>query len=225
MSESAEDKVCNGLKRAIFERRLGPGAPLREQELANYFKVSRTPVRNALRRLAREGIVTIVPNRGTRVVQPNIGQVREAFSLRVHLESMAVNLVANVITPEEVMGLEKLLDAEEEAFHTRDGLQVIEVGRALHTKIAELSRHKLLYQYVRELVEQTTVYFVLYDTIDFDSSTSVPEHRKIVSALAAGDGTLAYKLLSEHLGRQARKLENTVSGFRPPPWAPDSPGG
>jgi DNA-binding GntR family transcriptional regulator len=103
---SKVDDIALVLEQAIVSGELGPGTLLRQEQLSEQFEVSRTPVREALRRLAALGLVSIVPNRGARVRTVSRDDLREAFLVRAELESLATELAASRITEEELDALE-----------------------------------------------------------------------------------------------------------------------
>jgi DNA-binding GntR family transcriptional regulator len=103
---SKVDDIALVLEQAIVSGELGPGTLLRQEQLSEQFEVSRTPVREALRRLAALGLVSIVPNRGARVRTVSRDDLREAFLVRAELESLATELAASRITDEELDALE-----------------------------------------------------------------------------------------------------------------------
>src|SRR3954464_14233770 len=103
------DDLALALEEAIVAGEIAPGTVLRQEQLSEQYKVSRTPVREALRRLAALGLVSFVPNRGVRVRTLSREELREAFLVRAELESLATELATPQIGEE---GLEALADAE-----------------------------------------------------------------------------------------------------------------
>lgn len=207
MGKSSEEMVCQGIKQSIFQGLVLAGAPLREQELAAYFGVSRTPVRNALRRLQHEGIIEIRPNRGAFVVRPDPKQVLDAFSLRSHLEAFSARCAAQHITDRELNDLDQVLKVEDDAYRRGDALTVLSAGSDFHRLIAEASRHRLLQRYVNEIIDQTYVFFVFFDVVDPTTPRSPAEHRQILNALTQHDPDLSERLMGEHLQRQVADLD------------------
>src|SRR6266550_3831506 len=100
------DDIALVIEEAIVSGELAPGTVLRQEQLSEQFNVSRTPVREALRRLAALGLVSFVPNRGVRVRTISREELHEAFMVRAELESLATEVAAEKITPDELEELE-----------------------------------------------------------------------------------------------------------------------
>src|SRR5919109_493829 len=100
------DDIALVLEEAIVSGELAPGTVLRQEQLSERYGVSRTPVREALRRLAALGLVSFVPNRGVRVRTLSRDELYEAFLVRAELESLATELAATRMTPEDLLELE-----------------------------------------------------------------------------------------------------------------------
>jgi DNA-binding GntR family transcriptional regulator len=101
------DEIALRIEEAIVSGELPPGSVLRQEQLSERFSVSRTPVREALRRLAALGLVSFVPNRGVRVRTLSRDELREAFLVRAELESLATELAAPKLTPDDLAELEE----------------------------------------------------------------------------------------------------------------------
>src|SRR2546428_12580816 len=100
------DDLALALEEAIVSGELAPGTVLRQEQLSEQFKVSRTPIREALRRLAALGLVSFVPNRGVRVRTISRDELHEAFMVRAELESLATEVAAAKMTPEDLAELD-----------------------------------------------------------------------------------------------------------------------
>src|SRR6266498_5412206 len=101
------DDIALVIEEAIVSGELAPGTVLRQEQLSEQFNVSRTPVREALRRLAALGLVSFVPNRGVRVRTISREELHEAFMVRAELESLATEVAATKITPEQLQELDE----------------------------------------------------------------------------------------------------------------------
>lgn len=216
--ESHEDRAYLEVKKAIFHRQLLPGSPVREADLARFLGISRTPVRNAFRRLAREGLLDIQPNRGTYVVHPTPKEVRDTFLLRAHLEGLAVRLAAERITAEQQAELARMIEEEQHDYRTSQPWLGLARSNAWHEYIAGIADHPRLQQYISELISQSYVYFALYDVVDPGCLRSPGEHGAIVEALARGDGAAAERLMVEHFEKQLAALNLEGRGVSLPPW-------
>src|SRR5689334_2971698 len=101
------DDLALALEEAIVSGEIAPGTVLRQEQLSEQYRVSRTPVREALRRLAALGLVSFVPNRGVRVRTLSREELREAFLVRAELESLATEVAARKMSQEDLTELEE----------------------------------------------------------------------------------------------------------------------
>ena len=149
---SARSEVYQVVKRQILSGELAPGTALSENLLAKQYQVSRTPTREALHRLAIEGLVDVVPKRGTFVAAlPSVGSVRQLYEFREAIGGMAARLAARWRTDEDIETLRQLIVGMEE---TEDPEAAGEVADEFIEKIDAMSRNELLARANRELLDQ-----------------------------------------------------------------------
>ncbi len=208
---TATEQVYRELRRRIFLKELKPGQRLPEAALASTLSVSRTPVREALRILANEGLVDLIPNLGARLASPSLDEVRESYEVREHLEVIAAAKAARNITPVQLCLLEEAIDEEEGIFVSRDLERYLEVNIRFHRIIAEASRNRTLSEYVANILARTYVYMVFFESFfDFDTNPSLDEHREIVKALRQRDESLTVDLMRKH-------VHLSMEGLKKPP--------
>lgn len=208
-----EDEIVSGVH--------APGSVLRQEQLSERFDVSRTPIREALRRLAALGLVSFEPNRGVRVRTISRGELREAFLVRAELESLATELAATRMTPERLQELR----AAEERFG-RLTAELREKGRRGEEDMA-LARewmhanhafHDVVYAaadlpYLERLAKEARRTFTAQVTwaargdLDELYAKNDLQHRAILEALAAGSAQGARALAREHVISSGRLLE------------------
>jgi DNA-binding GntR family transcriptional regulator len=207
---TASEYVYRELRKRIFGKKLRAGQRLPEASLARELEVSRTPVREALRRLANEGLVDFIPNLGARLVFPTPGEVQDAYELREYLECLAVKKAAKLIRPPDLYRLEENILEEEQAFAERHLDEYLRVNMAFHGIIAEASGNRMLAEFVGNVLSRIYVYMVLFESFfDFDSNPSLDEHRQILSALRHNDPDLAEKLIRTHVDLSRKALKNS----------------
>lgn len=185
-----EEIAYGHIRRAILVREMTAGSRLSEPAIAQSLGISRTPVRNALRRLAAEGLVSLNANQGAQVAEPSVRQVDETYQLRELLEPAAAALACQNVTGEIISELEELLAGEVEAFNAKDLWRYMEVNDAFHLRIAELSGNSVLARAVGTHISMTNVFLSLLDpfySISEEEMHSFPEHRMVVDYLALGD--------------------------------------
>lgn len=205
---NSEEEVYIKLKNAIRKRYIKQGSQLVEVALAQQLGVSRTPVRSAIKRLEAEGLVNSIPNRGAFVITPTSREIEETYMVRTELECMAARLTAATITVEQVAELNQLV-AEEARIFDRSNLDSYDVINAsLHRKIAEFSGNTVLYHYVKELLDRTRIYLILFDPFfKLEYSPSVKAHQAIIDALAEHSAAKAEAAIREHLKNSVDGLE------------------
>ncbi len=183
---------------AILDRRLPPGAHLREEELAKMFDVSRTKVRQALGRLFQVGLLETRASRGVAVAQPTRAQAREIFELRRMLEPAIAAEIAARNAPDGLEELRDNLRREAEAKAGGDEATQIRTTGEFHLKLAELMDNQALNRMMLELEARTCL--VLLSYARSSACTCIPsEHAEILDAISLGEGARAAQLMAQHL--------------------------
>ena len=212
------------IRSAIVESRYAPGQRLIEQKIAEEFDLSRTPVREAIRRLEAEGLVVTERNRGAmvRTVAPN--EVRDLYELRTRLESYAAELAAQRISPAE---LDELRDAVG-CFHALvggadDGGELIErirpvneANRRIHDAIVAAAHHARLTAMLARTVDIPLVFQAFRSFGRDELERSDLFHELILNAIAAGDGARAARLMAEHISQGLDAVVGSVDGSASP---------
>jgi DNA-binding GntR family transcriptional regulator len=192
---TAQDVVLVSVRQAILSGVLGPGARLRQEELADVFGTSRIPVREALRALEYEGLVTSVPHRGFTVTALDADDVEEVYDLRILLESEAVRLALPLLTDEDLDDLEKLFRVMQDADSPDDQLAARE---QFYLRLYSVSgRPRLVGLIVRLRAEVARV--LRWATIQHSSSI----HEHFFEAVRVGDADRAVAHLAGHYRRVA----------------------
>ena len=194
--------VYDHLREDILQRRLGPGSRLIENDLTQRFDVSRGPIREALRRLAAEGLIEHVPNRGGMVRRLSRTEMREFFEIRIELETLAVRLAAQNDDP---VARAAFCNAVDPIFDDapRDFSHYLSENAAFHEAILTLAGSKALHELVDRLQLTLLMGQVRARVGDDVINTSVSEHRKIVDAIMKRDAESAGAALRAHLERAA----------------------
>lgn len=191
------------IKAMIITGQLTPGRRVTELELTEQLQVSRTPVREALNRLQRDGLVIERPRTGFAVVQFDETMLREVFDLRAELDAYATRLAVERITPDELLELVVLLDSCDDLARndpTPHGrMAEMELGMDLHRMIARLSGNAMLADVLEGLLVKCQV-FVWMELTQLDEfRTAREDHRAIVEAIAAGDAEKACAESRRHI--------------------------
>ena len=205
---NSEDSVYQKLKTAIRKRYIKQGSQLVEVALAQQLGVSRTPVRSAIKRLEAEGLVNSIPNRGAFIITPTKREIKESFLVRAQLEIMATRLTATNITPKQIQELRDLIQAEIKVFDKNNLDEYFAANDTLHLKIAEFSDNRVLYSYIRELLDRTRMFQILYDPFYKLEYSPTEEHETIVDAIANHDPERACAALQVHINSSINGLES-----------------
>lgn len=179
-----------------------------EISLAQQLGVSRTPVRSAIKRLEAEGLVNSIPNRGAFVITPTQREIEETFLVRAQLEMMATKLTTERITLKQIEELRELINVETKVFDKSNLDDYYAANDNLHLKIAELSGNKVLYSYIKELLDRTRIYLILYDPFYQLEYSPTTEHAAIIDAMAERDGHKACLAVEAHINSSITGLES-----------------
>ncbi len=193
--------VYEELKRQILVGEIAPGTRMMEVELAEDMGVSRTPVREAIRKLEKEGLVTIEPRKGAYASNIAIKDIVDVLEVRAGLEGMASAIVSGRITDEQKVELSRVVEKYEQAVEDEDIEQMIKYDEMFHSLIASYSGNKTLMQ-VHSTVQELALRFryIYYD--DFNRYENMPkEHHTIEAAILSGDVEDARKTAHEHVSR------------------------
>lgn len=200
---SLRDRAYETLKRRIVEVELQPGQRLVERDLAAELDVSRIPLREALRLLAADGLVVLVPHRGALVAPFAPSDVRDLFDVRESLEALAARLAAERTDGAGLSRLSARLDTARGATREGDRRAIAAANAGFHAEIVELAANPLLTGMMRPLEARTHWLFRL--TAQRDPGRQCAEHEEMYEAIAAHDADLAARLARRHVtdGRAA----------------------
>lgn len=194
--------VADAIRARIVDGSLAPGERLVEAQWSQQLGVSRMPVREALRALAAEGVVTIEPRRGATVTAYTAEQVAELVEVRATLEALNAKLAARRCDPEQRGRLSALLSMSREASTDID--QVQRENAQFHEAIAQAASNSVLRDLVHLLRERTAVIFAPYGAGRAGQTRA--EHEAILRAVLDGDGELAALLAARHVHGAAQAL-------------------
>jgi DNA-binding GntR family transcriptional regulator len=194
---SRVQSICHALRSAILEQALRPGMKLPEDTIGEQFGVSRTLVREALKRLAVEGLIEIKLNRGASVAYPTLDEARDVFEVRRMLERLVVQSLAGRLSQAQIMLLETCIQNEDDA-RDRNGPESIRLAGEFHTLLSGMTGNVLLDRYVLEVCSRCSLILALYGR-PHSSECAVNEHRQLVDALRQGDADKAMALMDRHL--------------------------
>lgn len=191
------DVVFESLREAILGGQLKPGQRLMEVQLAEQLGVSRTPVREAIRKLELEGLVVMLPRKGAYVANMSLKDIMDVLEIRSSLEGMAAFLAAERINDEDLKHLKEI--AGELGQNESNIEELLKKDVEFHECIFKATNNKKLHQLINSLWEQVYRFRVSYLS-DYDALLNiVEEHKMIVEAIEQGDSELAKKRAIEHI--------------------------
>ncbi len=200
------DVVFNTLRQAILTGELKPGERLMEIHLANKLGVSRTPIREAIRKLELEGLVTMIPRRGAEVAQITEKSMNDVLEVRRAMDVLCVELACERISEEELSQLKLACEHFEKMVKTQDVKKIAQADVELHNIILQATGNSRLIQLVNNLSEQ--MYRYRYEYIkDFSQHERlVEEHRIIYESLVSKDKETACEAAKTHIGNQKKAI-------------------
>jgi DNA-binding GntR family transcriptional regulator len=202
----SNDEIYRRIQKAVLEHRLGPGTKLVEERLADVSGVSRTKIREVLNKLAHEGMVTLIPNRGAFIASPSVEQARDVFMTRQMIEPQMARQLAAKATPVQIRALRRHVRQENDARKRGDMPAVIRLSGEFHILIAEMVGSEILLRLMRELAPLTCLIITLYDK---PNAPACPhhEHDHFIDAVEAHDADRAAAVMLEHM----QHIEATLS--------------
>ena len=191
--------VCEALRDAIRKGILEPGERLMEVQVAEELGISRTPVREAIRKLEQEGYVIMMPRRGTYVADVSESDVKEIFEIRSALEALATGLAARRIEQEELETLEGYLLEIEGYIQKNDIEKIVETDIKFHGLLYQVSRNERLVTIISNLKEQLARFRTLSMSYPGRLQETLEEHTEMVEAIANGDVSAARDAAEHHM--------------------------
>lgn len=213
MSESTlKEKACEEIRKLILMGKILPGDPLRERELSEKLNISRTPLREALARLEREGLAVAMPNKGFRVAEIDSEIAAELLELRLMLDPHAARLAARNMSKKGSKDLKDLMTkldkmAELKKPSTEELLEEAQAGLQIHYIIARESNQNYLNEVLSNMYGRLSL-FIWVDVLWVDQlDTTRAEHHEIVNAIFAKDEERAAKAAQKHIYRAIDELD------------------
>ncbi|MDO5291200.1 MAG: GntR family transcriptional regulator [bacterium] len=204
------DVVFKTLRQAILMGELAPGQRLMEIQLANQLGVSRTPIREAMRKLELEGLVVMVPRKGAQVAKINQKGLNDVLEVRSSLEQLAVELACDRITNLELNALQEALLKFNQAVESKDLSLIAETDVVFHDIIYTSTKNERLIVILNNLREQLYRYRIEY-LKDYESHPSlIAEHEAIYDALCTHNIASAKKNITSHIYNQAMTVSRII---------------
>ena len=204
------DVVFNTLRSAIITGKLSPGERLMEIKLADELGVSRTPVREALRKLEREGLVITTARKGAQVAPINERDLKEVLEVRKSLESLACQIASQKITPQQVEELKAMNGSIEKAIADNDTETITQLDIDFHEVIYQITENRRLIDILHQLKEHILRYRLQYIKDMKNKKNIVEEHKKIINALEGHNPKAARREIERHIELQEKYILNNL---------------
>jgi DNA-binding GntR family transcriptional regulator len=188
--------IADALREAIIQGQLSAGQPLRQEQLASHFSVSRIPLREALRNLESEGWIEFLPNRGARVAGLSASEAREIYEIRASLERTALELAFPCHTNESWKEVESALQA---ALKEKQRPRYVQRNREFHLALYRPAQRPHLLALIDSLHKRGERYLRLKLEMPFHKLESDDDHQQIYNACRQGDLDRAIRILTAHL--------------------------
>lgn len=204
------DVVFNTLRQAILRGQLKPGQRLMEIQLAKQLGVSRTPVREAIRKLELEGLVVTVPRKGAEVAEITEQDLKDVIEVRCALEELAVALACERITKEQIVQLKELVTGFKQLMKLGDITELAENDVRFHDIIFGATGNQRLIQLINNLREQMYRYRLEYLKDVTEHEQLVREHEQIIESLQKHNLEAAKRIIHSHINNQFMAVINLI---------------
>lgn len=204
------DVVFNTLRQAILRGELKPGERLMEIQLANKLGVSRTPIREAIRKLELEGLVLMIPRKGAEVAEITEKNLRDVLEVRCALEELAVQLACDRMDEE---GIKAMKEASAQFCNTLDSDDITRIAQAdvaFHDIIYAATDNRRLIQLLNNLREQMYRYRIEYLKKKECYPQLLEEHQTIIDSIESRDKGRATQITGQHIKNQAEAVVDTI---------------
>lgn len=205
------DIVFETLRTAILDGKLKPGERVMEVQLAEKLGVSRTPVREAIRKLELEGLLVMIPRKGAYVADVSIQDVLNVLEVRASLEGLAASLAADRISEEDINLLRQNADEFEEMNRLNDRDGMVQKDTEFHSVLLNASGNNKLLSIVEGLSDYVQRFRVIYFTEYSDAKNIMEEHRAILEAISERDGEKANQVAQDHIENIGNYLSSQYS--------------
>ncbi|GEP08721.1 GntR family transcriptional regulator [Methylobacterium gnaphalii] len=193
------DEVAERMRELIQTGELEPKARINEGELTERFGISRTPLREAIKILATEGLLELLPNRGARVASISEAEIEEMIEVIAGLEATACDIACRTIDQEEIVAIEEKHASMIAAWHARDEVEYFRLNREIHEAIMSASRNATLQSIYGSLSGRTQRSRYKAHQTDEQWAMAVEEHEGLMDRLRARDSEGLAKRMREHI--------------------------
>jgi DNA-binding GntR family transcriptional regulator len=207
---SLHGELTERLRDMIIEGQLLPGTRLNEGPLGKALGVSRTPMREAIKFIASEGLIELIPGRGAVIKALSQRDVREMLEVLCGLETLAARIGCRVATPEQINAIHVLHQQMMQCYERRDRLEYYKLNQAIHTAIAQLADNNFLATQHAAIQARLKRIRFLGNSAPAKWDAAVAEHAVMITALLARDADALSAILTEHLARSWERVQDIL---------------
>lgn len=200
------DVVFNTLRHAILRGEMEPGERLMEIQLSQKLGVSRTPIREAIRKLELEGLVVMIPRKGAEVAHITEKDMRDVLEVRCTLEELAMTLACKNVTEDKIADLKAANKVFEAAIVSQDVVNIVEADVQFHDVIYAMTDNARLIQIINKLREQMYRYRLEYVKDARTHSILISEHNDIIKQLTEKNVDAAKAVMRQHINNQEKGI-------------------
>ncbi len=204
------EQIATQIRRDILRGKLPPGTSIKERDNAAEMGVSRTPMREAIRVLAKEGLVQLRPSRSPIVAQPSYKEVSDQAQVLIALEKLSAELACQNASDAEIDHIANIVDVMAREFDTTDPLDMFEIDMSFHTAIAEASRNAALAQTHCSFLQKLWRARYIAARQRRNRERLVAEHSRIVDGLRARDPKAVRDAIENHLWHLADDIREVI---------------
>lgn len=205
------DELLERLRQMIVDGDLAPGVKVPEKDLCEQFAVSRTPLREALKVLANEGLVTLTPNRGAMVSELTLSDLEETFPVMGALEALAGELACRHVTEPELKRIRQIHDRMTAHYHKGELSPYFALNQQIHELILDAARNPTLASLYRSLAGRVRQARYLSNMSPERWAEAVAEHEAIIDALEARKGQTLSRILKTHLTNKFETVKEELT--------------
>jgi len=205
--ELLNQKVYRALKKGIIRGDIQPNSKLILTEIAKSLSVSNTPIREAVNKLASEGLVTIIPNKGIIVKKINIDDFQEILQIRAFLDGLIAKLASQKMTVKDIDNLDKIIDEMEQCVEEDDRLAYNDLDIKFHDLLLNIAGNNTLKEIYNNLIEQGYRFRLRTLKISDRMSKSLREHKEIALKLKEKNPDEANRVSQEHIESISKSIE------------------
>lgn len=208
-------EAADRIRDMIVEGVLPPGGKVPERQLCEDFGISRTPLREALKVLANEGLVELTPNRGATVTELSVEEIRDAFQVMGALESLSGELACRNASEDEIAELRDMTERMRVCYEEGRLPDYFRINRGIHEKLLELAGNGVLADQHRVLNARILRARYLSNTRPTGWTHGIDDHIEMIDLLAAREGRKLGRLLRRHLLKKLHVIEEELGARRP----------